>query len=349
MPFCEMTLEGCPVTSSPSKKMRPEVGGSTPVRQLKNVLLPAPFGPMMARTSSRCTSKLIWLSAVSPPNRRLSSSVLSMGPGRAPRLSAGERWPMTAGSLNLGRGEVARRRNESLVLRHRLQELVVAVLDLEDELGQEGLVVVLAQGLVALREVLALLDLETLERLDQLHGVLAVVELRLLHGDLHRVERLVVRLHVFVGTRARWIDLDQALLGLFVELFVGRRVERPLEDRNVTVDGGEALDLVALRRQVGRLGDRAVAGHLVLLAEAEIVGLVDQCHAVLAEADAAQAVEVAGDFRQERRHVGRAERNAGGADHFAAVLLDRGGVGVAGRLTPRIVGVHDVPLLAHLG
>ena len=53
MPFCEIRSGVSPVMSSPLKKMRPEVGGSTPVRQLKNVLLPAPFGPMMARISSR--------------------------------------------------------------------------------------------------------------------------------------------------------------------------------------------------------------------------------------------------------------------------------------------------------
>ena len=30
------------------------MGRSTPVRQLKNVLFPAPFGPMIARISPRC-------------------------------------------------------------------------------------------------------------------------------------------------------------------------------------------------------------------------------------------------------------------------------------------------------
>ena len=54
MPFCEMRLGGRPVMSSPLNTMRPAVGRSTPVRQLKNVLLPAPFGPMMARISPRC-------------------------------------------------------------------------------------------------------------------------------------------------------------------------------------------------------------------------------------------------------------------------------------------------------
>ena len=53
MPFCEMRLGGRPVMFSPLNRMRPEVGRMTPVRQLKNVLLPAPLGPMMARISPR--------------------------------------------------------------------------------------------------------------------------------------------------------------------------------------------------------------------------------------------------------------------------------------------------------
>ena len=91
MPFCEIALEGRPVISSPLKMMRPPVGRSTPVRQLKKVLLPAPFGPMMARTSSRATSKLTWESAARPPKRTDSSSVLRIGADAAPRPFAGER------------------------------------------------------------------------------------------------------------------------------------------------------------------------------------------------------------------------------------------------------------------
>ena len=53
MPFCEIALDGRPVMSSPLNKMRPLVGRSTPVRQLKKVLFPAPFGPMMAQTLPR--------------------------------------------------------------------------------------------------------------------------------------------------------------------------------------------------------------------------------------------------------------------------------------------------------
>ena len=153
-------------------------------------------------------------------------------------------------------------------------------------------------------------------------GVLAALELRLLHADLERVHRLVVRLHVAVGQRAGRIDLLQPRLGLVEELLVVRRVERRVEHRDVAVDADEAVDLVAERRQVGRFRDRAVAGPLVLLGQAEIEGLVADGHAVLAEEDAEQAVEIAADLGQERRHVGGAERNAGGADDLAARLLD---------------------------
>jgi hypothetical protein len=51
MPFCEIAFGGRPVISLPLNRIRPLVGRRTPVRQLKNVLLPAPFGPMMARIS----------------------------------------------------------------------------------------------------------------------------------------------------------------------------------------------------------------------------------------------------------------------------------------------------------
>src|SRR5688572_23698792 len=75
MPFCEMRLGGRPVMFSPLKITRPAVGRITPVRQLKNVLLPAPFGPMMALISPRATSKLTLLSAASPPKRTVRPSV----------------------------------------------------------------------------------------------------------------------------------------------------------------------------------------------------------------------------------------------------------------------------------
>ena len=90
MPFCEITFEGSPVMSSPLKTMRPAGRRSTPVRQLKNVLFPAPFGPMMAWVSPRLTSKLTCESAASPPNWTVSISVARIGDDAAPRLGAGE-------------------------------------------------------------------------------------------------------------------------------------------------------------------------------------------------------------------------------------------------------------------
>src|SRR5688572_33134027 len=79
MPDREITLGGWPVMSLPLNRIRPEVGRSTPVTQLKNVLLPAPFGPITARISPRLISKLTLLSAVKPPKRMVSPSVRSTG------------------------------------------------------------------------------------------------------------------------------------------------------------------------------------------------------------------------------------------------------------------------------
>src|SRR5688572_30817359 len=43
------------VTSCPSKRIVPAVGARSPVRQLKKVDLPAPFGPMRPNTSPALT------------------------------------------------------------------------------------------------------------------------------------------------------------------------------------------------------------------------------------------------------------------------------------------------------
>src|SRR6185437_957338 len=105
MPFCEIVLEGKPVMSSPLNKMRPEVGRRTPVRQVKKVLLPAPFGPMMARISPRFISKLMRLSAASPPKRTASISVRKMEADAAPR-SPEERASIDSSALNYAAGNL---------------------------------------------------------------------------------------------------------------------------------------------------------------------------------------------------------------------------------------------------
>src|SRR5690349_3728166 len=81
------------VMSPPSNMIRPDDGRSTPVRQLKKVLLPAPFGPMTARISPRCTAKLTLLRAVRPPKRIVRSSVRRIGAVQLPdsRKFAGRR------------------------------------------------------------------------------------------------------------------------------------------------------------------------------------------------------------------------------------------------------------------
>ena len=70
----------------------PPVGRSTPVRQLKNVDLPAPLGPMMARISPRGTATFTLLSAVRPPKRTLRPSVRRMGRGAPAVGGRGRRW-----------------------------------------------------------------------------------------------------------------------------------------------------------------------------------------------------------------------------------------------------------------
>src|SRR5262245_40339876 len=234
--------------SDPSKMIWPLVGRRTPVKQLKNVLLPAPLGPMMARISPRGTAKLTLFNAVSPPKRTVSFSVRRMGsvtpsargterpgseaaqgrhptstreppPRPAARAGAGsvseygrrhprvaqmdtpERTGRRARLITLG--ELAGGREDGLVLRDDVEQPVLVVFDVEDEFADEGLVVFLPERLVALGEVVALLDLHPFQRLDQLHRVLTPAEARLLHAELEEVDRLEVRLHVAVGQRAR--------------------------------------------------------------------------------------------------------------------------------------------------
>src|SRR5581483_263662 len=150
IPAREIRFGGRPAMSCPSKTMRPAVGRRTPVRQLKNVDLPAPLGPMIARISPGTALKFTPLSAVRPPNRTVRPSVRRIE-ADAPGGIAGGAGPGRS-DVTLRR-ELAVGREDGLLLRHRLDEMVLAALDVEDELLQERLVVFLAQDLVALREV----------------------------------------------------------------------------------------------------------------------------------------------------------------------------------------------------
>src|SRR5262249_57094174 len=97
-PWGEMGLGGSPATSSSFRKMWPDVGRSTPVRQLKKVDLPAPLGPMMARISPRATDTLTLFTAVSPPNRMVSPSVRRMRPEAGPPAPPPPRWAPGGGA-----------------------------------------------------------------------------------------------------------------------------------------------------------------------------------------------------------------------------------------------------------
>src|SRR3972149_4604503 len=162
-----------------------------------------------------------------PPKRTVRASVRSRGAPPRPSAGAASRWAVAT------LGELAGGRNDRLLLRDDLQDLVVAAADLVEELAEERLVVLLAEELVALREVVALLHLEALERLDELHRVLAPAEARLLDPELEGVHAFVVRLDGAVGGRAARGDRLGPGHGGGEELLVGGGVQHAREDRHV--------------------------------------------------------------------------------------------------------------------
>jgi hypothetical protein len=64
------------VMSSPLNTMLPASGLRILVMRRSSVVLPAPFGPISPTISSRASSKLTALTAVSPPKRLVSASTL---------------------------------------------------------------------------------------------------------------------------------------------------------------------------------------------------------------------------------------------------------------------------------
>jgi hypothetical protein len=76
-----MILSGRPaVMSSPAKAMRPCVGLYSPVSMLKNVVFPAPLGPMIDTIDRGGIAKLTSLTAVRPPNCFVTPTVSRIGP-----------------------------------------------------------------------------------------------------------------------------------------------------------------------------------------------------------------------------------------------------------------------------
>ena len=83
--------------SSPSAVIRPDAGATKPLRTLKNVVLPAPFGPI--RPQVPCSKRTVMPSSgVTPPNRtvRSSISISARAPLRAGRGGTRRRSAPTA-------------------------------------------------------------------------------------------------------------------------------------------------------------------------------------------------------------------------------------------------------------
>ena len=73
-----------PAMSSPSNRIAPLSGASWPLIMLKQVDLPAPLGPIMARNSPRPISKLTPSTACTPPKaldkERTASTLMASHP-----------------------------------------------------------------------------------------------------------------------------------------------------------------------------------------------------------------------------------------------------------------------------
>ena len=227
MPFREMRLGGSPVMSSPLSRMRPEVGRSTPVRQLKKVLLPAPFGPMMARIS---------------PRRDFEIDVVERGQAaKADGQALGAQHRRPVAPPRPSRPGSARRTSESAVhLRRTCRPAGRSSCPCRPPRGCWCLPSLMSKmnsrrnaWWSSLRSILSPCGKSSPSFISRpssasisFVGVLAAAELRLLHAELEGVHRLVVRLHVAVGQRAGGIDLLEPRHGLVEELLVRRRVER---------------------------------------------------------------------------------------------------------------------------
>src|SRR4051794_18997135 len=85
-----------PTIDSPRKKIPPLVGRYTPVIALKQVVLPAPFGPISPKISPLRSEKLTLLRATTPPKRRVTSSTSSSASGSRSRGASAD------GSLPVG-------------------------------------------------------------------------------------------------------------------------------------------------------------------------------------------------------------------------------------------------------
>src|SRR5215217_7814401 len=78
MPWRTMSGGDRPAISTPLSRTRPESGFSAPVIRLKNVLLPAPLGPITAVSDPSAKLSVISSAALTPPNDLESCWISSM-------------------------------------------------------------------------------------------------------------------------------------------------------------------------------------------------------------------------------------------------------------------------------
>src|SRR5438046_3685552 len=162
MPRRKTAGEARPVMSHPLNMIIPVVGTRAPVIRLNSVVLPAPFGPMIERTSPCSMLRLTRFTAARPPKRRVSShvwrSVIRAASGTsAPPLGPHRRF--TAG--------LAARHQEPIRVRYlldnrRVVAVLVVFLALDHEDGAGDVVVALTHSELAEQGVL---EHEPLERL----------------------------------------------------------------------------------------------------------------------------------------------------------------------------------------
>src|SRR5690625_3813216 len=88
-PCRAMRYAGCRVRETPSKDQLPSSGTSKPDTRLKNVVLPAPLGPINAVIVPRWTSRWSTWTARKPPNCRVIVSTVRIGSGFAEPGSGG--------------------------------------------------------------------------------------------------------------------------------------------------------------------------------------------------------------------------------------------------------------------
>src|SRR5262245_16115850 len=123
---------------SPSKTMEPAVGRRKPLRRLKQVVLPAPLGPMRPTISPFSTVRSTWLTAARPPKWRVRSRVSSSGIASGRRARRGRRGrppPPKSRELLGQRDKTARQEQDRQQHRDREEDRLVRAS--AEGLGQE--------------------------------------------------------------------------------------------------------------------------------------------------------------------------------------------------------------------